>query len=395
MAHNVAVFLDLDNLVIGARQANLAFNIRYILDAVLRLTEGRIVLRRAYGDSQQNRDLLRELAAAGFITQTNLSVNNFGKNLADMQITVDVMESLVDERPFHTYVLITGDQDFSPLTQALRKRDKQVIGIGVKHATSTAFASLCDLFLFYEDIVPPLILDKDKVEALLVSSLAGLEKEQKKVRASVLKQRMDELSQGAFSSSSFASKGFRQFLADFPDLVNLEQEESTLYVAGKSRKQQPDMPLRHQIYRTHLKKQRLRIVPAPVRLALLKELVNYLRSQSYEWRTLSNLLAGPGTEKEPATSKNTANAVLHLANEAGVVKVLAAETLALSHVELAICGDNLFQQALVRCDRTLLERIRALPEPFDLQEASLALYDTVRCAPYLQRVLATRLPPTC
>ncbi|MCA9977246.1 MAG: NYN domain-containing protein, partial [Anaerolineales bacterium] len=115
MTNDVAVFLDLDNLVIGAKQANLTFNINLILDHIKKITNGRIVLRRSYGDWRQSRDQLKDLTSAGFTTQSTVPINNFSKNLADMQIVVDAMDTLVDGHQYSTYVLMTGDRDFTPL----------------------------------------------------------------------------------------------------------------------------------------------------------------------------------------------------------------------------------------------------------------------------------------
>ncbi len=391
MAQNVAVFLDLDNLVIGARQANLSFSVHPILEQIESLTNGRIVLRRAYGDVHQHRDVVRDLTASGFVTQANLPINNFGKNLADMQITVDAMESLVDERPYHVYVLITGDQDFSPLAQALRKRDKTVIGIGVRHATSATFASLCDQYLYYEDIIPTSTLDANQVEKLLAKSLTTLENEMGRVRASVLKQRMNELSNGAFSNSRFAEGSFRKFLEQYPYLAHIQQEDTTTYVTTTAVKADPRPSIpsqRHQAYRTALKKEKLRVIPVPARLLLLKEIVHLLQKQDYQWRALINLVVDIFQKRgRDEISKNLTNAALILAREAGIIDIHKVNSLATSSVSLTLSGDNLFQRAVVLCDRTYLAKILALPEPFDIREASLALYDTPRYAAYLQRIL--------
>ena len=144
LTNEVAILLDLDNLVIGAKQINLAFDINLVLDHIKKMTNGRIVLRQSYGDWRQDQQLMRELATAGFITQSAIRLNNFSKNLADMQIVVDTMETLIDGHQYSTYVLMTGDRDFTPLVQSLRKRGKQVIGLGVRHTTSQSFANLCD-----------------------------------------------------------------------------------------------------------------------------------------------------------------------------------------------------------------------------------------------------------
>lgn len=388
MTENVAVFLDLDNLVIGARQANLAFHIDHILAYLKSLTNGRIVLRRAYGDSYQNRELVKELTAAGFITQANLSVNNFGKNLADMQITVDAMESLVDERPYHIYVLITGDQDFSPLVHALRKRDKHVIGIGVKHAASSAFASFCDQYLFYEDIIPTPKLDNSEINKLLTNALASLEKEMERVRASVLKQRLDELSQGGFSNSSYAEEGFRKFLARYPQLVQIEQEGTTTYVMTPAHKAQPPSTQLHLRYRTALKKKKLRIVPPKARLLILKEAIMLLQGKTYGWKALINRLVEKFSAQEnPTISKNMINAVLLLAQKAQAIQVDKEDSLAQSTVWLTLKGDKAFQEALVLCDQVYLQHILALRDPFDIEEAALALYESKKHTTYLKRIL--------
>jgi uncharacterized LabA/DUF88 family protein len=173
-ANDVAILLDLDNLVIGAKQINLAFDVNLVLEHIKKITNGRIVLRHSYGDWRQDQQLMRDLATAGFITRSAIRLNNFSKNLADMQIVVDTMETLIDGHQYSTYVLMTGDRDFTPLVQALRKRGKQVIGLGVRHTTSQSFASLCDQYIYYEEIVPAPQLTDAQVEELLTRSLQHL-----------------------------------------------------------------------------------------------------------------------------------------------------------------------------------------------------------------------------
>ena len=211
-ANDVAILLDLDNLVIGAKQINLSFDIKLVLDHIKKLTNGRIVLRHSYGDWRQDQQLMRDLATAGFVTQSAIRLNNFSKNLADMQIVVDTMETLLDGHQYSTYVLMTGDRDFTPLVQALRKRGKQVIGLGVRHTTSQSFASLCDQYIYYEEIVPTPQLSETEVEALLNNSLQQLLNTEEHVRASVLKQHMSDSSKGAFDKSHHAEGSFRKFL---------------------------------------------------------------------------------------------------------------------------------------------------------------------------------------
>ena len=142
MTNDVAVFLDLDNLVIGAIQVNLSFDINLVLDHIKKSTNGRIVLRHAYGAGKQSQNQLQELAQAGFVVQSATRVNSFSKNLADMQIVVNAMDTLVDGHQYSTYVLMSGDRDFPPLVQSLRKRGKHVIGVGIRHTSSESLVEL-------------------------------------------------------------------------------------------------------------------------------------------------------------------------------------------------------------------------------------------------------------
>ena len=151
MEKDVAILIDLDNITIGATEANLKFDVTPILEYVKDLTQGRIVLRRAYGDWRQHPNMPKQLASAGFELQS--TVNRMSKNLADMQMVVDAMDTLIDGHDFATYVLVTGDRDFMPLVQALRRRGKVVVGIGVRHTASKHFVELCDTFAYYEDLV--------------------------------------------------------------------------------------------------------------------------------------------------------------------------------------------------------------------------------------------------
>lgn len=388
MSNDVAIFLDLDNLVIGAKQVNLDFDINLVLAKVKELTNGRIVLRRSYGDWRQSTKLMQDLAAAGFTTQSSVRLNSFSKNVADMQIVVDAMETLVDNRQYSTYVLMTGDRDFTPLVQTLRKRGKQVIGLGVQSATSTSFAELCDDFLYYESLVPSQELTDPQIEDLLVRTLDKLLKEEPRVRASVLSQRMQENSQGAFDRTSYPEKNFRQFLSRFPHVVQLEQEESTTYVVAP--KQESEVRPLHLRYRSLLKKQRLRVVPANVRFQILKDIVNILSEDQQEtcrWRNLIDSLAEKYQTANPDISKNSINAVMLAARQAQVIRTLKGKTLAMAPVLLMIEDEKPFQEAVLRCDATYLQGILDSDEPFDLKEAAIALYDTPGHSRYLQVVM--------
>ncbi|MCI0394098.1 MAG: NYN domain-containing protein [Chloroflexi bacterium] len=237
MNNDVAIFLDLDNVVIGAAEANLTFDINLVLDHIKEITNGRLVLRRAYGDWRQRENMTKELASAGFDLQSTVRLGSNSKNLADMQMVVDSLETLVDGHNFATYVLVTGDRDFMPLVQALRKRGKQVIGMGIRHTTSAGLVRLCDQYVYYEELVTKAYqLEDDQVAELIKRALDQLLQEESRIPASLLKQRMQALSKGAFSRSRHGKRNFSKLLQDFADVVQLEQEETTLYVTRPGKK---------------------------------------------------------------------------------------------------------------------------------------------------------------
>lgn len=387
MTNDIAIFLDLDNLVIGAKQANLPFDINLILEHIKKLTNGRIVLRRSYGDWRQSQKLMQDLAAAGFNTQSAVRLNNYSKNLADMQIVVDTMDTLVDGHQYSTYVLMTGDRDFTPLVQSLRKRGKRVIGVGIKSATSRSLSSLCDQYIYYEDLVPTPELAESQIEELLVRALNEQLKEQPRVRASVLSQRMQELSRGLFDKNSYGEKSFGKFLARYPHLAELEQETSTTYVR-RPQKKSVVRPL-HQRYRSELKKQRLRVVlPPDTRFQILKDLVYTLQKEpDCRWRQLIETLAEKYQQSDQNISKNSINAILLVARRGQVIRTLRGQSLASAPVLLAVEDAKPFQEAVLRCDAAYLKAILNSSEPFDLQETAVALYNTPSYARYLQVVM--------
>ena len=385
--NDVAILLDLDNLVIGAKQINLTFDINLVLEHIKKLTNGRIVLRNSYGDWRQDQQLMRELATAGFTTQSAIRLNNFSKNLADMQIVVDTMETLIDGHHYQTYVLMTGDRDFTPLVQSLRKRGKQVIGVGVRHTTSKSFADLCDQYIYYEEIVPAPQLNDTQVEELLDQALRQLLTNGKQVRASVLKQHMSDLSNGVFDKSHHADGSFRKFLEKYPHLVAVEQVETTIYATRPQVQSAQPLPL-HVRYRRGLKKQRLRIIKKDIRFTILKDLVQYFADkEQVRWRELIDTMAETYKENDQNISKNAINAVLLLARRARVIHTLKGKSLSTAPVLLEIKGDKAWQEAIMRCDAAYVKEILALSDEFNEEEAAVALYYEPRYARYLKTLI--------
>jgi hypothetical protein len=281
---------------------------------------------------------------------------------------------------------MSGDRDFTPLVQSLRKRGKCVIGVGIKHTTSSSLVELCDQYIFYEDLIPLTDLSQANVEELLALARDDLLQNKKQARASLLKQKMMNLSKGTFDRSAYPESSFRKFLQQYPEIVQLRQEGSTTYIAYPL-PSQSEKPL-HLRYRSALKKQRVRIIPAHQRFIVLKDLIHLLsEDRQLLWReVLSALAANYENNSDNGISKNMINAVMLVSRQANVIRTLKGRSLSTAPVLLGIKEGRIFQQAVIRIDGTYLQAIQDLPDPFDLSEATLALYDSTSYMPYLGRV---------
>jgi uncharacterized protein (TIGR00288 family) len=150
----MAVFLDLENIAIGAREAQFpAFDVRKVLERLL--LKGHIVVKKAYCDFDRYKDFKRGLHEAAFEMIEIPHVRQSGKNSADIRMVVDALDLCYTKSHVDTFVIISGDSDFSPLVSKLRENNKTVIGVGVKKSTSDLFITNCDEFIYYDDLVRP------------------------------------------------------------------------------------------------------------------------------------------------------------------------------------------------------------------------------------------------
>jgi uncharacterized LabA/DUF88 family protein len=148
----IALFLDYENLAIGARDnLGLQFDLRPVLDALAE--RGRVISRKAYGDwvsfEEDGRALTRSHVELIEIPQRMGAVR---KNAADIKLAVDALELAFEREYVTTFVICTGDSDFTPLVQKLRELNKRVIGVGIKDSTSALLPPACDEFLFYDTL---------------------------------------------------------------------------------------------------------------------------------------------------------------------------------------------------------------------------------------------------
>jgi uncharacterized protein (TIGR00288 family) len=148
----MAVYLDLENIALGALDANYpTFNIQKVLERLL--LKGHIVVKKAYCDFDRYKAFKRDLHEAAFELIEIPHLRQSGKNSADIRMVVDALDLCYTKGHVDTFVIISGDSDFSPLVSKLRENAKKVIGVGVKNSTSDLFIGNCDEFIYYDDLV--------------------------------------------------------------------------------------------------------------------------------------------------------------------------------------------------------------------------------------------------
>ena len=143
----MAVFLDLENIALGAMDAHYPqFDIQKVLERLL--LKGHIVVKKAYCDFERGKAFKRDLHEAAFELIEIPHLRQSGKNSADIRMVVDALDLCYTKSHVDTFVIVSGDSDFSPLVSKLRENAKKVIGVGVKNSSADLFINNCDEFLY-------------------------------------------------------------------------------------------------------------------------------------------------------------------------------------------------------------------------------------------------------
>jgi uncharacterized protein (TIGR00288 family) len=149
---SMALFCDFENVALGVRDANYdKFDIKPVLERLL--LKGSIVVKKAYCDWDRYKSFKAPMHEANFELIEIPHVRQSGKNSADIRMVVDALDLCYTKSHVDTFVIISGDSDFSPLVSKLRENAKKVIGVGVKQSTSDLLVANCDEFIFYDDLV--------------------------------------------------------------------------------------------------------------------------------------------------------------------------------------------------------------------------------------------------
>ena len=247
----MAVFLDLENIAIGAHEAQFpAFDIRKVIERLL--LKGHIVVKKAYCDFDRYKTFKRGLHEAAFELIEIPHVRQSGKNSADIRMVVDALDLCYTKSHVDTFVIVSGDSDFSPLVSKLRENAKTVIGVGVKKSTSDLFISNCDEFIYYDDLVrieqprrnrnarpavPASKVSEDKENSLsvdraldliarTVDALRNERGEDYTIRGSLVKQAIKRQNPG-FNERAHGFRAFNELLleAQKRGLVKLEDDK--------------------------------------------------------------------------------------------------------------------------------------------------------------------------
>jgi len=255
----MALFCDFENIALGVRDANYPpFDISKVLERLL--LKGNIVVKKAYCDWSRYKEFKGLMHEASFELIEIPHVRQSGKNSADIRLVVDALDLCYTKSHVDTFVIISGDSDFSPLVSKLRENDKIVIGVGAKNSTSELLIANCDEFIYYDDLVrralprprvvrkvtradapvsktpvATVVKDpkdkKDEAFDLLVETYEALLEERgegEKIWGSMIKQTLRRRKPG-FSESYYGFRSFNQLLDEARDrgIFDLERDEKS------------------------------------------------------------------------------------------------------------------------------------------------------------------------
>lgn len=251
------MFCDFENIALGVRDANYAqFNIAKVIERLL--LKGNIVVKKAYCDWDRYKDFKTGMHEASFELIEIPHIRQSGKNSADIHMVVDALDLCYTKSHVDTFVIISGDSDFSPLVSKLRENNKIVIGVGVENSTSDLLMANCDEFIYYDDLVrrrparkkgeakesrkptrtppakptkPPVDKKKQQAWDLTVETYEALVEERgegSKIWGSMIKQTLKRRKPG-FSESHYGFSSFGQLLeeAAAQGILDLEHEEKS------------------------------------------------------------------------------------------------------------------------------------------------------------------------
>jgi uncharacterized protein (TIGR00288 family) len=241
---SLAVFIDFENLALGFQGRRDRFEIERVLERLVE--KGKIVAKKAYADWSRFKDYTAPLHEAAIELVEIPRRAQSGKNSADIRLCVDAMDLAYSKDHIDTFVIVSGDSDFSPLVSKLKENGKHVIGLGMQESTSELLRDNCDEFIYYEDLgqtptLTPAINaqlpeSKRKAFALLLESLLALRRENKEVLWSSMVKDTMKRKKPSFNEAYHGYRTFSELLEDAQKegLVELDTDSrSRTYVVTR------------------------------------------------------------------------------------------------------------------------------------------------------------------
>src|SRR5881227_2698823 len=254
--HSLAVFVDFENLALGFQNRRDRFDINRVLERLVE--KGKIVVKKAYADWSRFGGYTSLLHEAAIELVEIPKRAQTGKNSADIRLCVDAMDLAYSKEHIDTFVIVSGDSDFSPLVSKLKENGKHVIGLGMQESTSNLPRDNCDEFIYYEDLgkaptmAPQLNSQlsetKRKAFELLMESMLALRRENKEVLWSSMVKDTIKRKKPSFNEAYHGYRTFSELLEDAQreGLIELETDKrSRTYVVtrfGSEVKESPAAP---------------------------------------------------------------------------------------------------------------------------------------------------------
>jgi uncharacterized protein (TIGR00288 family) len=219
---SLAVFVDFENLALGFHGRQGRFDIGRVLQRLVE--KGKIIVKKGYADWSRYADYKRQLHEAGLELIEIPRRAMTGKNSADIRLCVDAMDLCYSKMHIDTFVIVSGDSDFSPLVSKLKENGKRVLGLAMRKSTSELLVNSCDEFIFYEDLetaeAPATLpgvqipVEKHEVLGLLLDTLVALRRESSgPLYSSMIKDTMKR-KQPSFVESAYGYRTFSDLLED-------------------------------------------------------------------------------------------------------------------------------------------------------------------------------------
>jgi len=263
-AHALAVLIDFENLALGierpnrpghrggshapAKKSGEIVEVKLVLERLVE--KGKVIVKRAYADWGRFSAYREVMHDAGIQMMEIPERGKTGKNHADIQLCVDAMDLCWSKEHIDTFVIVSGDSDFTPLVSKLKENGKNVIGLGTQDSTSDLLATNCDEFIYYEDVIagptdPGVLVSsvpsaKQPAMKLLVESVQALQRENKDIMYSSMVKDTMKRKQPQFSESTYGYRSFSELLQDAEKLglvtLRTDQRSGTWVVVGFAEK---------------------------------------------------------------------------------------------------------------------------------------------------------------